>query len=201
MKKVLALLVTLGLALSLNANAINIELTTDKNALTLGDTLAIDVRISGLNHGSSPSLGAYDLDFNYDPNLFAIHSIMWGDATQGNQLDLMNYDSLQDSSSGNGWLNLFELSFDSAEDLNLLQAGEFILFSVLLHTITNGSGIFSLTANSVSDAYGEELFIAPINNLSVVVNSVSVPEPSSMLLLLGMIAFIALRNKLAQSQK
>ena len=201
MKKVLALLVTLGLALSLNANAINIELTTDKNALTLGDTLAIDVRISGLNHGSSPSLGAYDLDFNYDPNLFAIHSIMWGDATQGNQLDLMNYDSLQDSSSGNGWLNLFELSFDSAEDLNLLQAGEFILFSVLLHTITNGSGIFSLTANSVSDAYGEELFIAPINNLSVVVNSVSVPEPSSVLLLLGMIAFIALRNKLAQSQK
>ncbi len=201
MKKVLALLVTLGLALSLNANAINIELTTDKNALTLGDTLAIDVRISGLNHGSSPSLGAYDLDFNYDPNLFAIHSIMWGDATQGNQLDLMNYGSLQDSSSGNGWLNLFELSFDSAEDLNLLQAGEFILFSVLLHTITNGSGIFSLTANSVSDAYGEELFIAPINNLSVVVNSVSVPEPSSVLLLLGMIAFIALRNKLAQSQK
>jgi hypothetical protein len=201
MKKVLALLVTLGLALSLNANAINIELTTDKNALTLSDTLAIDVRISGLNHGSSPSLGAYDLDFNYDPNLFAIHSIMWGDATQGNQLDLMNYDSLQDSSSGNGWLNLFELSFDSAADLNLLQAGEFILFSVLLHTITNGSGIFSLTANSVSDAYGEELFIAPINNLSVVVNSVSVPEPSSMLLLLGMIAFIALRNKLAQSQK
>ena len=200
MKKVLALLVTLGLALSLNANAINIELTTDKNALTLGDTLAIEVRISGLNHGSSPSLGAYDLDFNYDSNLFAIHSIMWGDATQGNQLDLMNYDSLQDSSSGNGWLNLFELSFDSAADLNLLQAGEFILFSVLLHTITNGSGIFSLTANSVSDAYGEELFIAPINNLSVVVNSVSVPEPSSMLLLLGMIAFIALRNKLAQSQ-
>ena len=201
MKKVLALLVTLGLALSLNANAINIELTTDKNALTLGDTLAIDVRISGLNHGSSPSLGAYDLDFNYDPNLFAIHSIMWGDAIQGNQLDLMNYGSFQDSNSGNGWLNLFELSFDSAEDLNLLQAGEFILFTVLLNAIADGSSILSLTANSLSDAYGEELFIAPINNLSVVVNSVSVPEPSSVLLLLGMIAFIALRNKLAQSQK
>ncbi len=201
MKKVLALLVTLGLALSLNANAINIELTTDKNTLTLGDTLAIDVRISGLNHGSSPSLGAYDLDVNYDTNLFAIHSIMWGDATQGNQLDLMNYGSLQDSSSGNGWLNLFELSFDSAADLNLLQAGEFILFTVLLNAIADGSSILSLTANSLSDAYGEELFIAPINNLSVVVNSVSVPEPSSVLLLLGMIAFIALRNKLAQSQK
>ena len=198
MKKVLALLVTLGLALSLNANAINIELTTDTNALTLGDTLAIDVRISGLSHGSSPSLGAYDLGFHYDANLFAIHSIMWGDATLGNQLDLMNYGSLQDSNSGNGWLNLFELSFDSAEDLNLLQAGEFILFSVLLNTITNGSGIFSLTANSVSDAYGEELFIAPINNLSVVVNSVSVPEPSSLLLLLGAIAVIVLRNKLTQ---
>lgn len=201
MKKVLALLVTLGLALSLNANAINIELTTDKNALTLGDTLAIDVRISGLNNGSSPSLGAYDLDFNYDANLFAIHSIMWGDATQGNQLDLMNYGSLQDSNSGNGWLNLFELSFDSAEDLNLLQAGEFILFSVLLNAIADGSSMLSLTANALSDAYGNELFIAPINNLSLVVNSVSVPEPSSMLLLLGMIAFIALRNKLAQSKK
>lgn len=201
MKILFAILYAMSLSLSLKANAISIELTTNQNTATLGETLTLDARISGLNANAAPSLGAYDFDFNYDANLLDLHSIIWGDTTQGNQLDLTGYGSLQDSNSGSGWLNLFELSFDSTADLDLLQAGEFILFSLLLTPIAEGKGIFSLTANTLSDANGNELFSTPINNLSLTINRVAVPEPSSLLLLLGMVAFIALRATLAQSQK
>lgn len=138
---------------------------------------------------------------NYDARLFNFSSILWGDSTLGNQLDLSNFGSLQDSSSGLGGLNVFELSFDEAMDLELLQAGEFTLFSVLLNAVAIGSGNFSLTTNAIGDAYGNDVLIDTINGTAVNISGVSVPEPSSLLLLLGMLAILALRAKLSQSQK
>ncbi len=202
MKKIFCLLSILCLGFSFNANAISIDLVTNKSAVNIGDSLEVAVRISGLNDASAPSLGVYDLDFNFDNNLFSFNSISWGDSTQGNQLDLSGFGSLQDSTSGNGWLNLFELSFDDALDLNQFQADEFTLFSVLLNTIAVGTGNFSLIANSLGDAYGDELFVDEINETQVRVGSISVPEPSSALLLLaGLLAIAALRTSMFKSSK
>lgn len=202
MKKIFCLLSMLCLGFSFNANAISIDLVANKSAVNIGDNLEVAVRISGLNDAGAPSLGVYDLDFNFDNNLFSLNSISWGDSTQGNQLDLSGFGSLQDSTSGNGWLNLFELSFDGALDLNQFQAGEFTLFSVLLNTIAVGTGNFSLIANSLGDAYGDELFADEINETQVRVGSISVPEPSSVLLLLaGLLAIAALRTSMFKSSK
>ena len=202
MKKIFCLLSVLCLGFSFNANAISIDLVTNKSAVNIGDSLEVAVRISGLNDAGAPSLGVYDLDFNFDNNLFSFNSISWGDSTQGNQLDLSGFGSLQDSTSSNGWLNLFELSFDDALDLNQFQAGEFTLFSVLLNTIAVGTGNFSLIANSLGDAYGDELFVDEINETQVRVGSISVPEPSSVLLLLaGLLAIAALRTSMFKSSK
>lgn len=202
MKKIFCLISMLCVGFSFNANAISIDLVANKSAVNVGDNLEVAVRISGLNDATAPSLGVYDLDFHFDNNLFSFNSISWGDSTQGNQLDLSGFGSLQDSTSGNGWLNLFELSFDDALDLNQFQAGEFTLFSVLLNTIAVGTGNFSLVTNSLGDAYGDALFIDQANDLQVSVGSVSVPEPSSILLLLaGLIVLVSLRAKLSQSEK
>lgn len=201
MKKLFSILCAVGLSLSFNASAITIDLITNQHNLQIGNTLAVDVRISGLNNTDAPSLGTYDINFNYDANLFDVHSIIWGDATQGNQLNLMGYGSLQDSNSGSGWLNFFELSFDEAINLNSLQAGEFTLFSVMLNAIVPGNGYFSLTTNSLGDAHGNELFVDASAGINVAVGQVSVPEPSSLLLLLGVIAFIVLRAKISQPKK
>ena len=202
MKKIFCLLSMLCLGFSFNANAISIDLVANKSAVNIGDNLEVAVRISGLNDAGAPSLGVYDLNFNFDNNLFSFNSISWGDSTQGNQLDLSGFGSLQDSTSGNGWLNLFELSFDDALDLNQFQAGEFTLFSVLLNTIAVGTGNFSLIANSLGDAYGDELFVDEINETQVRVGSISVPEPSSALLLLaGLLAIAALRTSMFKSSK
>jgi hypothetical protein len=201
MKKLFASLCALGLSLSLNAHAISIDLIANQTAINVGDNIEVQVRISGLSDASAPALGVYDVNFNYDASLFNFSSILWGDSTLGNQLDLSNFGSLQDSSSGLGGLNVFELSFDDAMDLELLQAGEFTLFSVLLNAVAIGSGHFSLTTNAIGDAYGNDVLIDTINGTAVNISGVSVPEPSSLLLLLGMLAILALRAKLSQSQK
>ena len=105
------------------------------------------------------------------------------------------------SSSGLGWINVFELSFDDALDLDLLQAGEFTLFSVLLNAVAIGIGDFSLTHTVFGDAHANNLTIDKLNSTSVNVSGVSVPEPSSLLLLVGMLAIVVLRAKISQSQK
>lgn len=201
MKKLFASLCAFGLSLSLNANAINIDLIANQTAVNIGESLEVQVRISGLSDASAPALGVYDVNFNYDVSLFNFTSILWGDATLGNQLDLSGFGSLQDSGSGLGWLSALEISFDDALDLELLQAGEFTLFSVLLKAIAIGNGNFSLTTNSIGDAYGNDLSIDAINGTTVNINGVSVPEPSSLLLLVGLLAIVLLRAKISQSQK
>lgn len=201
MKKLFASVCALGLCLSLNANAISIDLIANQTAVNIGDNIEVQVRISGLSNASAPALGVYDVNFNYDSTLFNFSSVLWGDSILGNQLDLSGFGSLQDSNSGLGWLSALELSFDDALDLELLQAGEFTLFSVLLNAIAIGNGNFSLTTNAIGDAYGNDLLIDTITGTRVDVGSISVPEPSSLLLLIGLLAIAALRVKLSQSQK
>lgn len=201
MKNLFAALCAIGLSLSLNANAISIDLIANQTAVNVGDSIEVQVRISGLNDASAPSLGVYDMNFNYDASLFNFSSILWGDSILGNQLDLNGLGSLQDSNSGLGWLHALEVSFDEAADLELLQAGEFTLFSVLLNAAAIGSGHFSLEIHATGDAYGNDLFVDAINGTAVNIGGVSVPEPSSLLLLLGMLAIMVLRVKMSQSQK
>lgn len=199
MKTLFAGLLALGLSFSLNANAISIDLITNNTNINIGDAVEVQVRISGLD--GDIALGAYDVNFNYDASLFSLDSIRWGDTIKGNQLDLSGFGSWQESNSGTDWLNSIEFSFDDVFILESGQASEFTLFSVLLNAIAIGSGDFSLTANTLGDAYANELFLDTINGTTVNVNGVTVPEPSSLLLLIGMLAILALRTKLSQSQK
>lgn len=201
MKKLFISLCALGLSLSLNANAISIDLIANQAAVNVGDNIEVQVRISGLNDASAPALGVYDVNFNYDSSLFNVSNIVWGDSILGNQLDLNGFGSLQDSNNGLNWLSALEVSFDDAMDLELLQANEFTLFSVLLNAVAIGSGNFSLTANALGDAYGNNLSIDTFNNTSVNITGVSVPEPSSLLLLLGMLAIVMLRAKMSSLTK
>ncbi|WP_323813061.1 cohesin domain-containing protein [Cellvibrio sp. NN19] len=200
MKTLLRVFSMLCFAASLNANAISIDLIADNSNINLGDNVEIQVRISGLD--GTTALSTYDVNFNYDASQFSISNITWGDSVQGNQLDLLGFGSLQDSNNGSGWLNLFELSFDDVFTLESLQASEFTLFSILLNTLAIGSGEFSLTANIFGDANGNELVADQINNTQVNITSVSVPEPSSFLLLLaGLLAIAALRTSMFKSSK
>lgn len=200
MNKLFSFFAVLCLGFSLNANAISIDLVTDNSAINFGDNVEVQVRINGLE--GATALSVYDLNLNYDASLFSFSNLIWGDSSKGNQLDLIGHGSMQDSSSGSGWLNLFELSLDEIADLELLQENEFTLFSVVFTSIALGSGNFFITNNIMGDAYGNELSVDTFTDAQVAVDGgVSVPEPSSLLLLLGLLAIVVLRNKIPSSSK
>jgi hypothetical protein len=181
MKKVLGLL-AIGFSFALNAQAAVINLLPSSGNIDIGDVVSLNVNISGVHEAGA--LGVYDLNLNYDSNLFAVKSIAFGDSTKGNQLDVSGFGSLQSNNSGNGWLNIFELSFDAAEDLINFQANDFSLFSVVFTALDKGTGLFSVNVNSFGDAYGNNLQIDSINNASV-----NVPEPTGIALIgLGLLA-------------
>lgn len=193
--------VSLVLLFTVDAHAISIDLVADQTSATTGNLVSVAVTISGLNNMSAPSLGVYDLDIIFDSSLFAFNNLIWGDSSKGNQLDLTGFGSLQSSNLSTGLINLFELSFDDIANLNNGQAGEFTLFTLVFNAIAIGNGHFSLGANLLGDAEGEYLPLNTINNTQVTVTNVTVPEPSSWLLMLGLVAVVALRSRMAQSSK
>lgn len=188
MKKVLA---ALSFCFAIHAQASVIDVLPSTNNISIGDDFTVSVNISGLDNNTS--LGVYDLNLNFDSNLFAIKSIQFGDSNKGNQLDLSGYSSLQTSDAGNGWINLFELSFDTADDLNQLQADNFGLFSIIFTALNQGTSLFSINANSFGDAFGNNLLLDGITNTQVTVTSV--PEPAGIALIaLGLLALGASRR-------
>jgi hypothetical protein len=196
MKQLYTLWVSLILLLSVNTYAITIDLVPEQPAINTGNLLSIAVNISGLNENTAPSLGVFDLDVYFDNSLFSFNSLRWGDSIKGNQLDLNGFGSLQADTIGAGIINLFELSFDDIDSLNNVQADEFTLFTLAFDAVALGIGNFSIEINQLGDAEGKLLVVQNVNSTQVAVNSVTVPEPSSFLLLLGLLAIVALRTKL-----
>jgi hypothetical protein len=189
MKKFIAL-AALGLSFSINSHALTIDLIPSAAQLNLGDTLELQANISGLKTLNAPALGVYDLNINYDSSRFAVSSINWGDNIKGNQLDINHLGNLQLSDNSNSnWLNLLELSFDSAWDLETLQASSFTLFSIVFSSITAGTGVFSVDVNALGDAYGNSLTVDSINNTRATIKAVTVPEPTAnFLIFIGLVA-------------
>lgn len=194
MKKLLALI---ALGISLNTQALTIDLVPSATQVNSGNTIQIDAKISGLKTPGATSLGVYDVNVNFDNSLFAFSSISWGDSLKGNQLDLNNFGTLQISdNSTSGLINLLELSFDDAWSLDTLQANSFTLFSLVFSSIASGTGVFHLDANALGDAYGNGLTLASITAGRVNVKAASVPEPATnMLMLIGLIALGVARMK------
>lgn len=195
MKQLRRLWLSLLLLFTVDTYAINIDMVPNKSFINNGSTIAIDVIIHGLADSAAPSLGAYDLDFYFDNNIFAFNALVWGDSTYGNQLNLNNFGSLQLSEINGGSINVFELSFDDIATLDNWQAGEFTLFSILLTATHVGEAHFSLWVNNLSDAAGNSLFANVPDEIILDVIGVEVPEPSSLLLVLGCVAILVLRAR------
>ena len=194
MKKVLFLAVVLGLVVffSLSALAIPIDITIGfepaSQIVPVGEPVSVDLVISGLGDHSEPSLGAFDLDIHFDPTILAFDDATFGDPDLGDQVDMSGDAALFDSLIGPGLylgafvispgvLDIFEVSVDSASDLNSNQAGSFTLATLTFDTLAVGTSSLDITIDSLGDAYG--------NPLSADVQSGSiapVPEPASFIL-------------------
>lgn len=165
-----------ALLTALPASAITIGFTPSSQLVSVGSTTTVDLLITGLGDGVAPSLGAFDLDVGFDPSILSFSG-----ATFGNQLDLLGLGSLQLMTPGVGTVNLFELSFDIADDLDTLQAGSFLLATLTFDAIGGGSSPLIISVNALGDSLGDplqaDLIAGDISSIA------AVPEPSTLMLL------------------
>ena len=186
----------LGGCSTLSAGIITISVVPPSQSVALGSPVSVSLQITGLGNLTAPSLGAFDINLNFDPTILSFNSAVYGDPIFGDQLDPTGLgNTLNFSSPGFGTVELFDLSLDSASQLNSLQPATFILGTLVFDTIGTGTSSLDLTLNSLGDADGNSLS-ASIQNGSADVNPAStVPEPSSALLLAGGSMVIVIRTR------
>lgn len=172
------------------ASAVMLSLSPATQTATVGDTLTVDVLVSGLGAGVAPSLGAFDLDVSFDEALLAFDTAIFG-----TQLDVLGLGSLQLTTPGMGTVNLFELSLDTATDLADLQADSFVLASLSFSALAAGTGSFGLSILSLADENGDALAADASGARFRVDARNSVPEPGVLGLLgLGGLLLVGMRH-------
>jgi hypothetical protein len=176
-----------------NFNPISLFLSITQITQT-GNSVNVDIGISGLASGTAPSLGGYDVNLSFDSSYLAFAGVAFGDAVLGNQLDLASLGSTTIAElTGVGIVNLFELSGDAAEDLNTLQADSFNLATVTFDVLNVGTSLLQLDFNALADADGKALSAV---TLSAPVTTV--PLPSAFLLMASSLAGLMLAGRRLQ---
>lgn len=189
-KAIFGLASTALLLASFGAGAIEIFVSPPSQSVQLGDTVMVDVEISGLGIGSAPSLGGFDIDVGFDTSLLSLSNVQYS-----NELDLGIFGSTQlDILSATG-VSVLELSFEDPSDLDSSQSAAFTLFSLTFNTIGLGTSLIDLTINDLSDPL---TFLLPSNvtNGAVTVTSPGTPVPVPATMALLAIGFLGLALKL-----
>lgn len=178
-----------------SVGAIQLELTPSSHNVTQGDTVNVDVDITGLGDFTSDSLSVFDIDILFDITTLGFDSVVFGDSVLGDQLDLFGFGSITNVTLGAASVNLFELSFDLASDLNTLQAGEFTLASLTFNTLAVGNSVLGININALGDANGSSLTATALGtNITIVSN---IPEPATWFMFsIGLLMLVLHRNML-----
>lgn len=171
----IAAVIASALVMAAPAFAALITVTPSQPSLQVGDSLSVTLSISGLGVGAAPSVGAFDLDLLYDASVLSFQS-----AAFGNQLNILGLGSIQSvDSSVAGAVNLFELSFDFADDLNTLQSDSFVLATLAFSVVGAGASDLLISILTLGDADGNPL-TASAQNAKVFVGTPSaVPLPAA----------------------
>ena len=198
----LALVSSFGiLSLPVTAQAVTLDLNPLNQSVTVGETVSIDVQISGLGDMTTPSLQAFDLNINFDPTLLSFSSATFGDPTLGDLVGLPDPLNLgpvmgtDDSIPGVVAIN--EVSFAPADDFNV-QPDSFILATLDFIAISPGTSNLDLDVLDLVDTALQPIPVMGIPGSTTVIvmaRSVTTPEPGfdifglTLLLVLGGYSF------------
>jgi hypothetical protein len=205
MRAVIVLGITIAGLVSLPvapARAVLLEVLPPSQSVVAGATLELRLAVSGLGDQSAPSLGTFDVDVGFDPTVLGFVGASFGDPVLGDQLDLFGLGSISDVTPGVGTVNLVEVSLDTSNDLDTLQAGAFVLATLTFEAVGQGSSTLALNLNALGDAGGLPL-AADLGGGTVRVTpgGAPIPEPSTaVLLIVGMIALGVHRIGLARAR-
>lgn len=168
------------------AEAATLTITPSAPSVSEGGQVSVDLTVSGLGDGAAPSLGTYDLDLFFDSGLLGVSSVTFGD-----QLDLFGLGGLQiTDNSVAGTLNIFELSFDTIDDLNTLQLSEFRLATITFDTLSAGIAALTLGINAFGDAFGDPLDVTTGSTTFEIAGVSEVPIPGALPLMASVLGGI-----------
>jgi len=166
---------------SVLGDTVNISVFPSGQSIALGSKVTVSLSIAGLGSFAAPSLGTFDLNLVFDPTVLSFNSAVFGDPILGDQLDPTGLgNTINFANPSTGAVELFDLSLDTASQLNSLQPSSFVLARVVFHTGGWGTSPLDLTANSLGDADGNSLTADLLSGSATVT---AVPEPSSVFVL------------------
>ncbi len=179
-------------AISTVQGAIQLTLDPAASQVDLGDTTDLFVGINGL--GDPPSLSAYDLTVNYDPTLFSFMGLTYGDPMIGDQLNLSGFGTETSQTPGVNFISFSEVSFDSAEKLDTIQASSFVLVTLEFQALnTNGIGNFSVADGGVlGDSYGNPLTASSLGTATIEAGAAGSSTPEPYMFVPSLMALVAL---------
>ena len=184
-------LLTLALwSMSGGAHAIAIEVNPNNQSVGLGLAVSVDVDIRDLGLSTAPSVGGFDLTVDFDSALLDLTGV-----TFGTGLDLGLFGSFQSTSGVAPPVDIFELSFETASDLNNQQPDNFTLFTLNFDTLATGTSAVALSLNALSDADGAPLSTDLVNGSITIVDAVGVPAPATLALLGLGLCLVAYRRR------
>ena len=183
-KTILSILMIASLLLGatgLRAHTVTLSFDPTTQDVILGSPVDVALTISGLGNGNAPSISAFDLDVSFNSWNLSFSRAVFGDPTLGDQLDIfdMGGNPMSAGLTGEGRLNLFELSLDLPAVLDAKQADSFTFVTLTFNTLrAPGSSSLELSINSLGDAFGD-----PISATVVDGNITVVPIPGTIWLI------------------
>jgi len=175
------------------ASAAIVTVVPSSPTVEVGDTVVIDLVISGLGASGAPSLGAFALELGFDDA--ALAGITPGySAFLGDPTDALETFTITEGRFGA--VGFDNTSFLPESELNALQGASFTLVTLTFQGLAVGSTDLTLTLIDFADAAGADLTgTSAVDATLEVIAAASAPVPAPWLLILPGLLFAALKTR------
>lgn len=154
-------------------NGVTLDLLPETEDISIGESIIIDVQISELGNGVSPSVGGFSLEVNYDPEVLTFNNLTLSDLLNISDPGFQSIDS-----SSPGSLLFGNVSLDFTEDLDAAQPDSFSLANIeFIGSEIGTNSPVSLNIIEIVDENFNEFDPITQNNAIVTVNSATTQVP------------------------
>jgi hypothetical protein len=151
--------------------AVGLEVVSSDNSVLLGGLVDVSVVVSDLGNSAPPSVGAFDLELQFDNTLVSFNSASVG----GGLGDIGLGEAVTGTVANATDVDVFEVSLLTPAELNALQTDSFTLFTVTFKGIAPGTAAFNVVLNApLSDELGDPIDTPTLTNLAL---EVTEPKP------------------------